>query len=128
MTGKSIYTAAIKKLGGALSEDQKADFEARAPYLLAAFCTESEELDAAYRDSKGLAAAEDVDTVFLSLDENFPRADRFSSAAAFYLAAMLVIDDNIELSDKLFDNYCDSMARIQSEIPTRLEKIAQKYD
>ena len=35
--------------------------------------------------------------------------------------------ENIELSDKLFDRYCDIMATIHSEIPAKIEKIAQKY-
>jgi hypothetical protein len=38
-----------------------------------------------------------------------------------------MIDEDMELSDKLFDNYCDSMARIETEIPSKLEKIAEKY-
>ena len=103
------------------------DYEERAPYLLAAFCSEAASTDAAYREMKKLEAATSVDNVCLPLECDFPYADRFASAAVMYLAAMLVIDENIELSDKLFDRYCDTMATIQSEIPSRIEKIVQKY-
>ena len=74
-----------------------------------------------------LDEASEADCVFLPLEDDFPCADRFASAAALYLAAMLIIDENIELSDKLFDRYCDIMATIHSEIPAKIEKIAQKY-
>ena len=127
MTGREIYTAAINKFKSTLTDEQKADYESRAPYLIAAFCTESAELDVAYREAKGLDEQPPSDTVHITLTGQFPRADRFAPAAAFYLAAMFVIDDDIELSDKFFDNYCDAMAKIQSEIPSKLEKIAERY-
>ena len=127
MTGREIYTAAIKKFGSKFTDEEKADLEERAPYLIAAFCTESAELDAAYREAKGLDEAPPADSVHITLNGQFPRSDRFATAAAFYLAAMFVIDEDIELSDKFFDNYCDAMAKIQSEIPTKLEKIAERY-
>ena len=127
MTNRDIYISALRLIGEDPYTDTNPDYEERAPYLLAAFCSEAASVDAAYREMKGLENAESFDTTYLSLDGDFPFADRLTSTASMYLAAMLVIDENLELSDKLFDKYCDSMATIQSEIPSKIEKIVQKY-
>ena len=125
MQNRDIYVSALRLIGETAESNE--DYEDRAPYLLAAFFTESAETDAAYRKEHSLAPHVRVSSVCVPLDTEFPYADRFVSAASAYLAAMLVIDENMELSDKLFDRYCDSLATIQSEIPARIEKIAQKY-
>ena len=127
MNNRNIYISALRHIGENSSFEVNEDYEERAPYLLAAFCTEAAETDKAYRAHKNLPNATSVDFVSIPLDADFPCADRFATAAALYVAAMLVIDENMELSDKLFDRYCDCMATIQSEIPARIEKIAQKY-
>lgn len=127
MKNRDIYISALHLIGEDVYEEQNDDYEERASFLLAAFCSETEATDAAYREYKKLGAAEKFSCVFLSLDADFPCCDRFANSAAFYLAAMLTIDNDTELSDKLFDRYCDSMAKIQSSIPSKIEKIAQKY-
>lgn len=127
MDNRSIYVSALRLIGENPNADVNNDYEERASYLLAAFCTEAAQVDKAYREANGLEAATEADCVFLPLEADFPCADRFATAAAMYLAAMLIIDENIELSDKLFERYCDIMATIQSEIPAKIEKIAQKY-
>ena len=127
MTNRDIFHSALRLIGEDPSANENEDYEDRAPYLLAVFCTESAETDSAYRETNDLTPHTDVSNVCLDLDSPFPYADRFTTAAALYLAAMLVIDENMELSDKLFDRFCNTMATIQSEIPARIEKIAQKY-
>ena len=125
MQNRDIYTSALRLIGE-VSEGNE-DYEERAPYLLAAFCTESAETDALYRNEHSLEPRAKVSSVCLELDDEFPCADRFVSAASAYLAAMLVIDENMELSDKLFDRFCNIMATIQSEIPSKIEKIVDRY-
>ena len=125
--GIDVLTQAFKRIGSSLTNDQRADYTSRAPYLLATLCSEAKELDAKYREACELDAAPDFNEVEIDPVEEFPLCERFVGAASAYLAAMFIIDDNIELSDKFFDIYCDNMARIQSEIPTKLESIAQKY-
>ncbi len=127
MTNNEILSSAIKMLGSSVTEEQKAEYESRATYIIAAFCTESEELDARYRKANGLEKAAEANKVFLPLMLAFPRADRFATTAAYYVAAMLTIDENAELSDKFFDKYCDGMARIETELPASIEKISQTY-
>ena len=127
MKNRDIYISALHLLGENADADENCDYEERAPYLIAAFCSEAATTDAAYREYKNLGEAPSVDIVSIPLDTDFPFTDRFVHAATLYLAAMLIIDENAELSDKLFDKYCDIMATIQSEIPAKIEKIAQKY-
>ena len=127
MTNREIFFSAMRFIGEPPSAIENADYEDRAPYLIAAFCSEAAQTASAYCEANGITVDTEVDLVFLDLDLPFPYADRFAMAAALYLAAMLVIDENIELSDKLFDRYCYAMATIQSEIPSQIEKIAQKY-
>ena len=127
MTNRDIYLRALSIIGESCDVGENEDYEERAPYLLAAFCTEAKEIDAAYRESMKISPAKEIDCVHLPLEASFPLASRFVTAAANYLAAMLIIDENAELSDKIYDIYCDLMATIQSGIPARIEKIAQKY-
>ena len=126
MRNSDIYVSALQLIGENASYESNDDYKERAPYLIAAFSTESAEIDKEYRLEHDLPSRGNVNQVCLPLESTFPCADRFASAAALYVAAMLVIDENMELSDKLFDRYCDCMATIQSEIPAKIEKIAQK--
>ena len=125
MQNRDIYISALRLIGEVAENND--DYMERAPYLLAAFCTESAETDIAYRREHSLDPRPRVSSVCIPLDTDFPCADRFATAAASYIAAMLVIDENAELSDRLFDRYCDIMATIQSEIPSRIEKIVDRY-
>ena len=127
MKNRDIYNSALRFIGEEPDAEANCDYEERASYLLAAFCTEAAQVDKDYREANELEKASETDCVFLPLEADFPCTDRFATAAAMYLAAMLIIDENIELSDKLFDRYCDIMATIHSEIPAKIEKIAQKY-
>ena len=127
MKNRDIYTSALHLIGEDIDTEANSDYEERASYLLAAFYTEAAQTDKSYREANELEKASETDCVFLPLEADFPCTDRFATAAALYLAAMLIIDENIELSDKLFDRYCDIMATIHSEIPAKIEKIAQKY-
>jgi hypothetical protein len=127
MKNRDIYLRALAILGESCDLEENEDYEERAPYLIAAFCTEAKETDASYRESMKMSPAKEIDCVHIPLEAAFPLADRFINAAANYLAAMLIIDENTALSDKIYDKYCDLMATIQSEIPASIEKIAQKY-
>ncbi len=94
-----------------------ADYEERAPYIIAAFCNEAQERDKAWRALSNITTQENTwNPVFIALQEVFPLSDRFASAAVFYLAAMLVLDIDEELSDKFYDRFCDAMSTIDSNI------------
>jgi len=127
MTNRDIYISALRLIGENGDLEGNEDYEERAPYLIAAFCTDAKETDAALRESLRLYPAEDIDCVRIPLETDFPLHERFVTAAVNYLAAMLIIDENMELSDKIYDKYCDIMATIQSGIPAKIEKIIDKY-
>lgn len=125
MTCRKIYKAALGLLNESAPEsvcsgcsEEYDEFAERAPYLLAAAVTEAGEVDDEYRRSHGLAARVETDTAEIPLEADFPLSPRFAPAVAFYLASMLIADENPELSDTLFDRFCDAMATIKASIPS----------
>ena len=127
MQNRDIYTNALSVLAQDIEGTEHSDFEERAPYIIANFCREVFELDKRMRAALGLGSQTEFKNVYLPLDSDFPLLDRFATVGAKYLAAMLIIDENSELSDRLYDMYCDSMASLQCAIPAMIEKIANKY-
>ena len=127
MTLQSVYDTAIRLIGkvsGSISESELAE---RAPYIGAALCTEAAVLDRAYRKAFGLADQNSFPTLFLTLESDFPLSDRFAPAAAYYMAAMLILDEDIDLYEKLFDRWCQDLAAISAEIPFVKGSTADVY-
>ena len=91
------------------------DLSERAPYLLASVCCTLKSIDKSIRKSLNLEAQSSFSSVYLSLDSNFPLSDSLAPCASMYVAAMLVIDENPELSDSLYDKYCDNISTIMAE-------------
>ena len=124
MTCRDIYNAALRLLCEA--DDSASDYEDRAGYLLATFCTEASAIDNRYRVANGEGEQHPFAKVFLELDSRFPLSDIFLPAAEYYLAAMLAIDENEELCDRYFAKYTDALASI---VQPRAEKnpIKDRY-
>ena len=127
MKNKEIYEGALRLLAQSSDGADNSDYEERAPYLIASFCHEVFELDCIARKLLALPLSAALESVTLPLNEDFPLLERFASAAMKYLAAMLVIDEDSELSDKLYDMYCDCVSRIREELPAAIENIVNKY-
>ena len=127
MKNRDIYVTALHLIAQSTMSDENADYEERAPYILASFCCEVSEVDKLLRRALKLPNEKKFNEVILSLDEDFPLLERFSSVASKYLAAMLVIDEDNQLSDKLFAMYCEGISIIQNEIPAAMESIINKY-
>ena len=130
MQCSEIFKSALRLLNEKGAEDECADYAERAPYLLAAMVSEAAQLDKRYRAANGEEAQPSFSPVFIGLDSGFPLTDRFVSAAAFYLASMLIIDDNDELSDSLYEKFCDRMASLSSKapaVPAELHKTKNVY-
>lgn len=127
MTVKDIFVSALCLLAESTSEADTEDYAERAPYLVAAFCTEAQDTDEALRVATGAAEAPQFNAVYISLEDDFPLLKRFTSAAAYYLAAMLVIDEDEQLSDRLYDKYSDAMSTIRQSIPAQCESINDSY-
>ena len=127
MKNQEIFNHALRVLAQSTVSGGNEDYEERAPYLIASFCNEALEIDRSLRKSIGESPAADFHKVWLALDENFPLLDRLVPAACLYLAAMLVLDEDSELSDKLYDRYCAGISAVWNEIPMALESITDKY-
>ncbi len=127
MKNQDIFDNALRILGQPTVNGENEDYEERAPYLIAAFCTEAVRLDEAFRKLIGDSSVVDFHKVWLPLDTDFPLLDRLAPLACLYVAAMLVLDENSELSDKLYDRYCDGMSTAWSEIPAAIQSIEKKY-
>ena len=127
MTCNEIYAAALKLIGEVADAGRTEDYESRAPYIIAGFISDMRKLDNAYRKANGIESTDVGDTVYIELEKEFPLSDRFCMAAEFYLASMLLIDENSELSDTLYDRFCSAVTTITSEIPAVVEKIKDKY-
>ena len=127
MKCKEIYDGALRILAESTRPADNDDYEERAPYLLAAFCSELSNTDSSLRRLLGKDERVEFCEVYLPLDNDFPLLSRFASAAALYLAAMLIIDDEQDFSDKLYERYCDRISSICSTVPAVAEKIKNKY-
>ena len=97
MTNRDVYDAALALL--AEEQDELCeDYAQRAPYILATFFNECREVNAFYRYARHGTVCDGADgELNTELDAEFPLAERFFSAGAFYLAAMLVELENEEL-------------------------------
>lgn len=103
------------------------DYLERCPYLAAAFCTEVGTIDLLYRESFGGGTQPLFSTVSIGMSDRFPLSDRFVPAAASFIAAMLVLEENEELYEKLYSRYSDQISAICAEIPGASEKIVEIY-
>lgn len=127
MINKDIYKSALSLIAQSTFDGDNPDYEERAPYILASFCNEVSDIDALFRKHLNLPAVSKFENFFLDLEADFPLLEKFAATAAKYLAAMLVIDEDSELSDRLFAMYCDAISLIKNELPMSLEKIVDKY-
>ena len=127
MQNSEIYQAALGLLAETDENAALGDYEDRAPYILALFCNEAEELDGKYRTANKMPSSPEYSPLMLSFSEDFPLCDAFASAAVYYLASMLVFEENPEMSDKLFEKYTSRMTDIYSTLPAENEKIKNVY-
>lgn len=126
MNCQDILNAAIRKVCEDPSDPATDDYRERAPYLLADFLSECSRLDAFYRQVHGLAPALPFEEVYISMSAEFPLCKVFTAPAVNWLAAMLVLEENEELSDRLFARSSDLLAKIQTSIPVR-KQITDVY-
>ncbi len=130
MKCSEIFKSALRLLNEKGAEDENEDFAERAPFILAAMFSEAAKTDQNYRKANGLGEQGSFSPTYVELSEDFPLSSRFASAATFYLASLLILDENEELSDTFYEKYCDSMSAIASEIPkpvATIEKIKNVY-
>jgi hypothetical protein len=103
------------------------DYTERAPYIVAALVSEAAQLDKCYRETFGLPEQPSYDSLEISLQSEFPLCDRFVSPAVNYIAALLILDDNTDLYERLFEKWSNALYAISAEIPAKLHTIVNRY-
>ena len=114
VTNREIYTGALALIAENANSVNTEDYEDRAPYLIASFCSSNASLDKKIRKMDNLPDASRFSPVYLSLEFDFPLCDRLTSAASLYTASMLTIDEDATLSDSLYDKYCDAISSLET--------------
>ena len=127
MTLKEIYQNALALLAESTDQADNEDYEERAPYILATLCSQLSGIDSLARKLLGEAAAEAFNEIYLPLSDAFPLLPKFAACAALYLAAMLILDDDQEIADRLYDKYSDSISSVYSSICGVSEATTNKY-
>ena len=127
MTYRELYLAALRMVCESESEGDTADYEDRAGYLLATFCAEHSASDNRYRKEKGQGAQPPFTKAFVELSERFPLSPVFAPIAQYYLAAMLCMDENEEMSDRYFGRYTEALAALLKDLPSTAAPIRDRY-
>ena len=127
MKNQEIYTAALRLIGEPSASDQETDYTERAPYILANFISDNRAANKQYCLHNGLSYSDPGHPVYVPLEHPFPLCERFAPAAQFYLAYLLISEENTSLGDMFFDRYCDAISSIFAEIPALREKIVNAY-
>ena len=128
MTCKTLFDSAVALLCEDPSDgDRISDYIERAPYLFALCVAECHPLDSQYRTAHGLEAADVTESATLPFESTLPLSTIFAPAVVYYIAAMLVSDENEALSDKFFSLYTDAVSTIQTSLPASVHAIADTY-
>ena len=127
MTFRELFENALRAIAERPSESSISDYEERAGYILATFCTECAPLDRRYRKAHGMNDASYASSAYVELTKTVPFCDALTSAAVYYLCAMLTMDENESMSDTFFELYTDAIATIQASLPGVCEPIADRY-
>lgn len=129
MKNEDIYKAALH-LVGELSSPQSAsnaDYLERSGYLLAMVCRQCEPIENLLRAANGQDPVTLPDQLCYLMTVTFPLSAQLTAAAAFGLAALLVADENPELSGDLHDRFQKSLSEILAALPMKPESIIDRY-
>lgn len=128
MTNLEIYDAALRLASEIPLSDTNEDYEARAPYLLAMICHRYAALDRVYRLVHGLEEQELLSITHLPLQIQFPLSEPFLAPVSTALAALLVLEENPQLSKSLAELEGEMIHEIREGIPFQKETIVSRYD
>ena len=127
MTCQDIYKIALSFLGEDTSGKFSSDYEQRAPYLIAALYPILREDDNILRRSRGLPTQENEYAEKAELYEKFKLCDDFATAAAYYVASLLIFESDTARADRLFEKYNDLAKKVMTNIPFESKKTVDKY-
>ena len=127
MTYRQIYENALRLVCETDSTMNVSDYEERAAYILATFLGQCAPIDRQYRAAHQMGAQAVVPVACVDFDHTFDLADVFITPAEQYLAAMLVLDENEEMSERFFSLYTDSVSALLDSLPFSCNSIEDRY-
>lgn len=126
MTNLDICNAAIT-LCGEVPATATADYSSRSFTLLALIYNQCLPLDNAYRASHAMEPCSWTPGVLIDPTEDFPLSEVFISAVSYALGALLVTDENSELSNLFYSRYLAGLDEIRRLIPAAPGPIVDCY-
>ena len=127
MTYRQVYENALGLICEAGDSTDTSDYEDRVGYILATFLGQCIPADRQYRMAHQMSVSSLGVLAQVDLDADFGLSDVFVTPAEYYVAAMLVIDENEELSDRFFELYTDALSLLLSTLPCSTESISDRY-
>ena len=127
MTYRQIYENALRLICETDDSVDTADYEERASYILATFLGQCASADRQYCTAHQLSTHTVVPVACVDPDQVFGLADAFMTPAEHYLAAMLVMDENEEMSERFFALYTDEISSLLASLPCSCEPIGDRY-
>ena len=127
MKNLEIYRNALRLLAQPPEGEENDDYEERAPFLIASACNAIRNLDKLLRQATDGAPAGEFNSVWLDLTEDFPLLEQFAPTVCLFVAAMLVIDENEALYERLFALYSDSISLLQDSQAFKTHPIVDVY-
>ena len=126
MKCKEIFDLSLAMLDELSPQVNSDDLRERMPYLMALFCGEILSGGLPFGIVVG-SACEVFSRGMIDESEDFPLDEKFSTPAAYYIAAMLVADFDSPLFDKLFERYTDLVSAIIDNTGSDVEPITDVY-
>lgn len=127
MTYREIYENALRMICEDSTVSDSADYEERAAYILATLISECAAVDKQYRLAEGLEAVPHAPVACVELDDAFSLCDALIPIAVYYLSAMLVLDENEDMSEKFFSLYTDALTSFLSGLRHTSHPIDDRY-
>lgn len=123
----SIKETAFALIGETNPFSDTRDYDDRFPFVLATFINQNSSLDSALKKQLGIVGKDCPAVSGCDIFGDFPLLDRFVTPAVYYVASMLITDENTELSDKFFGLYEKSMTDMYSALPLTHGQILDAY-
>lgn len=128
MTYQNLVDAAVRMVcEGVDVYSDVSDYEERSQYLLASAVGQIADIDVAYRRAHGLPEQVWTPVACVTLSGVFPLCDVFVPAVEYFLASMLVMDENEEMSDRFFDLWSSAISSIRLSITASHAPIVNRY-
>ncbi|MBR3893679.1 MAG: hypothetical protein IKJ35_00880 [Clostridia bacterium] len=127
MTLREITNAAIALVCEEPESVDTQDYKDRAAFILPTFCGHCAAIDDRYRSANAMEKKATFSSTYMDLEETFPLSAIFIAPATYYLAAMLTVDENEEMSDRFFALYTDSVASVEAGLAAVAEQISDRY-